>query len=219
MQRQSPPRAPVHITLLDKFGVGSGGSGAAAGLVHPFAPTGKICWHGLEGFAATKQSVRAAQAAADALAATGVHIENVGQHDFDHQQLSGVPSSQSTIFRQQETDAANGSNTLSAYAASAQQYAVTRQRGILRIGSDAKQTWRLINHMREAQAEGQDVCNSAVISAKEAHAVAPGLSEQRLQQAVTWLAARSKRAKEWQREEELLKLGVHFHNIYLVGTC
>lgn len=41
-QKQSPRGAPVRVTVYDAVGIGAGGSGAAAGLLHPFAPTGKV---------------------------------------------------------------------------------------------------------------------------------------------------------------------------------
>jgi glycine/D-amino acid oxidase-like deaminating enzyme len=43
VQKQSSRQAPVRVTVYDAVGIGAGGSGAAAGLLHPFAPTGKVC--------------------------------------------------------------------------------------------------------------------------------------------------------------------------------
>lgn len=42
LQKQSSSHAPVHVTVYDAVGIGAGGSGAAAGLLHPFTPTGKV---------------------------------------------------------------------------------------------------------------------------------------------------------------------------------
>jgi glycine/D-amino acid oxidase-like deaminating enzyme len=49
LQKQSSPGRAVHVTLVDAVGIGAGGSGAAAGLLHPFSPKGKVglptsCW-------------------------------------------------------------------------------------------------------------------------------------------------------------------------------
>lgn len=49
MQKQSSSHAPVHVTVYDAVGIGAGGSGAAAGLLHPFAPTGKVSMRRLLG--------------------------------------------------------------------------------------------------------------------------------------------------------------------------
>jgi glycine/D-amino acid oxidase-like deaminating enzyme len=43
LQKQSSPGHAVHVTLIDAVGIGAGGSGAAAGLLHPFTPKGKVC--------------------------------------------------------------------------------------------------------------------------------------------------------------------------------
>lgn len=33
---------PMQLQLFDAFGLGAGGSGAAAGLLHPYTPRGKV---------------------------------------------------------------------------------------------------------------------------------------------------------------------------------
>ena len=33
---------PLHLELFDAYGLGAGGSGAAAGLLHPYTPRGKV---------------------------------------------------------------------------------------------------------------------------------------------------------------------------------
>jgi hypothetical protein len=43
VQKQSSRQVPIRVTVYDAVGIGAGGSGAAAGLLHPFAPTGKVC--------------------------------------------------------------------------------------------------------------------------------------------------------------------------------
>lgn len=35
-------RAPIAVTLFDGAGLGGGASGAAAGLLHPFTPRGRV---------------------------------------------------------------------------------------------------------------------------------------------------------------------------------
>lgn len=42
VQKLSGPGHAVHVTLVDAVGIGAGGSGAAAGLLHPFTPRGKV---------------------------------------------------------------------------------------------------------------------------------------------------------------------------------
>jgi hypothetical protein len=40
------------VLVYDIGSIGHGASGAAAGILHPFSPKGKLTWCGLEGFAA-----------------------------------------------------------------------------------------------------------------------------------------------------------------------
>jgi glycine/D-amino acid oxidase-like deaminating enzyme len=42
LQKHSSPSHAVHVTVVDAVGIGAGGSGAAAGLLHPFTPKGKV---------------------------------------------------------------------------------------------------------------------------------------------------------------------------------
>jgi hypothetical protein len=42
VQDAAPPGRPVEVTVVDAVGIGAGGSGAAAGLLHPFTPKGKV---------------------------------------------------------------------------------------------------------------------------------------------------------------------------------
>jgi len=63
---RSSPDAPIHIDLYDSFGLGAGGSGAAAGLLHPYTPRGKVLWRGVEAFQDALRLVGAAEAAVDA---------------------------------------------------------------------------------------------------------------------------------------------------------
>lgn len=65
VQKQSSRQAPVRVTVYDAVGIGAGGSGAAAGLLHPFAPTGKVLWRAQEAMEAALELLAAAEAAAE----------------------------------------------------------------------------------------------------------------------------------------------------------
>jgi glycine/D-amino acid oxidase-like deaminating enzyme len=56
---------PVQLELFDAFGLGAGGSGAAAGLLHPFTAKGKLLWMGAEAFEEALRLVEAAEAYCD----------------------------------------------------------------------------------------------------------------------------------------------------------
>jgi len=50
---------PCHITVFDPCQPGSGGaSRVAAGLLHPFSPSSKLLWNGLEAFRLATQVIR-----------------------------------------------------------------------------------------------------------------------------------------------------------------
>ena len=53
----------AHVWLYDAYGIGEGASGAAAGLLHPFTPRGKLLWGGLEGYRATLHLINVADTA------------------------------------------------------------------------------------------------------------------------------------------------------------
>jgi hypothetical protein len=55
------------VELYDAYGIGEGASGAAAGLLHPFTPRGKLLWGGLEGYRATLHLIDVADTARGAL--------------------------------------------------------------------------------------------------------------------------------------------------------
>lgn len=52
---------PLSVDLFDAYGLGAGGSGAAAGLIHPFNPKGRILWRGVEAFEDALRLVDAAE--------------------------------------------------------------------------------------------------------------------------------------------------------------
>ncbi|EIE18262.1 FAD dependent oxidoreductase [Coccomyxa subellipsoidea C-169] len=53
---------PVDVHLFDGAGLAGGASGAAAGLLHPFSPKGKLLWHGEEAMGAALELLAVANA-------------------------------------------------------------------------------------------------------------------------------------------------------------
>ena len=51
----------VHIDMFDAFGIGSGATGVAAGLLHPFGVSGKLLWQGQVAYAAAAELVQESQ--------------------------------------------------------------------------------------------------------------------------------------------------------------
>lgn len=71
-RRDAPDCPAVSLHLYEAHGLGAGGSGAAAGLLHPYTPRGKLLWRGMEAFAdALFLTAAAESAAAKAAAAAG----------------------------------------------------------------------------------------------------------------------------------------------------
>ena len=70
--QRSSSISPIRLDLYDAFGLGSGGSGAAAGLLHPYTPRGKVLWNGLEAF---KDAVQLVDAAQDAVSSSSTEEE------------------------------------------------------------------------------------------------------------------------------------------------
>ncbi|DBA97380.1 TPA: hypothetical protein ACH3X1_015107 [Trebouxia sp. C0004] len=58
---------PVTIHLYDIAGLGSGGSGAAGGLLHPFSPKGKVLWQGQQAFETALELIALAEDGAQQL--------------------------------------------------------------------------------------------------------------------------------------------------------
>lgn len=79
MQKSASEEACVQITVYDVHGLGGGASGAAAGLLHPFSPKGKLTWLGMEGLSASVSLIKAAEAADPRLKQqnTRKHVEPV----------------------------------------------------------------------------------------------------------------------------------------------
>ncbi|KAL4528602.1 hypothetical protein Ndes2437A_g03161 [Nannochloris sp. 'desiccata'] len=67
LMKLSTPQNPIQIELFDAYGLGAGGSGAAAGLLHPYTPRGKLLWQGLPAFQASLDLVNAAEEAHNVL--------------------------------------------------------------------------------------------------------------------------------------------------------
>lgn len=51
----------IHIDIFDAFGIGSGATGVAAGLLHPFGVSGKLLWQGHIAYAAAEELVQESQ--------------------------------------------------------------------------------------------------------------------------------------------------------------
>lgn len=62
--RVSCPSTPVHVHVFDGAGIGAGGSGAAAGLLHPLNKNGKLLWRGEESVGEALQLLGVAEEAA-----------------------------------------------------------------------------------------------------------------------------------------------------------
>lgn len=74
VQESAPAGTSTRIVVYDVGSVGHGASGAAAGLLHPFQPKGKLVWKGMEGFEATQRLMRVSQDALSAQPGTAFHL-------------------------------------------------------------------------------------------------------------------------------------------------
>ena len=164
----------VTVDIYDKYGIGSGGSGAAAGILHPFTPKGAVAWMGIEAYAATCNLVSIAAAAAAAAAAARQYGAGAAA------QLAHEPLRSSQVL-----DAGCES--------SAGQ--IVRRTGILRLGAHAQQSWELVTNLQAAQAAHGQLCGGVPVTAAEARALHPGLSEQSLAAARQWRAPKLKERK------------------------
>lgn len=59
----------IHVDVYDSVGIAAGGSGAAAGLLHPLTPRGKLLWRGPDAMRDALELVEVAEAAAARCAA------------------------------------------------------------------------------------------------------------------------------------------------------
>ncbi|KAG2484622.1 hypothetical protein HYH03_016576 [Edaphochlamys debaryana] len=87
LMRRAPRGRPLHLHLYDAAGIAAGGSGAAAGMLHPYSPRGKLLWRAAEAMEASLEAVAAAEAAAASMpaAATGelaAALAGVGEGPF-----------------------------------------------------------------------------------------------------------------------------------------
>lgn len=55
-------RERIQLDVYDAFEIGSGATGVAAGLIHPFSPSGKVLWQGLTAHHHAERLIQAAQA-------------------------------------------------------------------------------------------------------------------------------------------------------------
>ena len=62
LRQASSRKRRVIIDVYDTNGIGYGATGVAAGLIHPFAPSGKLLWRGTEAFEDAVELVNAATA-------------------------------------------------------------------------------------------------------------------------------------------------------------
>ena len=67
LMKHSSLHNPIQIELFDAYGLGAGGSGAAAGLLHPYTPRGTFLWQGLPAFQASLDVINAAEADSNTL--------------------------------------------------------------------------------------------------------------------------------------------------------
>jgi hypothetical protein len=178
LQKQAKPQDCVKITVFDSHGLGSGGSGAAAGLLHPFTPKGAIAWNGNEGLAATLRLVAAVSAASE-------DPEGVAS---DAKKCPCPGTASARTFDAQLTTAPP----------------LLRHCGILRLGAHAQQTWELVTNLRNAKDSGVDTCGGRPVTAEAARKLAPGLASKRLEEARTWKVPRG---REGASVRALRKLG------------
>ena len=196
VQALSDASEQVHVSVIDSHGIGSGASGAAAGLLHPFTPRGGISWMGTEGFAATSRLAAAAEAALERAQAAHNHAalseqrhcqaaQAIPEHDQPAQ--SELDESVQAVLKQRRVAApTTASHTLGGAEAVAAATSVVRRRGILRIGAQARQTWQLVTMLESAAAAGHDTCGAVPVTAAEARELVPGLADESLAEAVTW---------------------------------
>jgi glycine/D-amino acid oxidase-like deaminating enzyme len=78
----STPQNPIQIELFDAYGLGAGGSGAAAGLLHPYTPRGKLLWQGLAAFQASLDLVNTAEEANIMLHHTSLEMKSRKKRQF-----------------------------------------------------------------------------------------------------------------------------------------
>ena len=183
LQEQADPRLAVRVTVFDAAGLGGGASRAAAGLLHPYNPKGKLVWKGREGFRCTLHLAAAAEAALAAQASQRSSADDEVHREAERQSERCVT----------QPCAARGP--------------VLYRNGILRIGANAKQSWELVCNLAEADAAGDNVAAGVPVSAEEALRLVPGLSQGCLQAAVTWQAAKR---RETPRVQELRARGASF---------
>ena len=62
-QQQQQEHPPIQVDPYDAYSLGAGGSGAAAGLLHPYSPKGKVLWKGKEAYREAVALVREAEEA------------------------------------------------------------------------------------------------------------------------------------------------------------
>ncbi|KAG2436276.1 hypothetical protein HXX76_006587 [Chlamydomonas incerta] len=157
--KRTPRGRPVHLHLYDAAGIAAGGSGAAAGLLHPYSPRGKLLWRGQEAMDEALQLVAAAEAA-HAAAEAGPSAQQLagagGGGPFVWR--DGLVRSAATI--KQSADFAKAGQAAAAAAAAARQAPVTQKP---EVGSSV------------GGSGGSSSTRIRVLSAAELEALVPGL--------------------------------------------
>ncbi|KAG1668890.1 hypothetical protein FOA52_016059 [Chlamydomonas sp. UWO 241] len=96
--------SPIELVVIDAHGIAAGGSGSAAGLLHPYSPRGKMLWKGEEAMAVALQLVEVAAAHERRERSSG---SGVGSSS------SGGSSSSSSGFSQDSSSSSSGSGDCS----------------------------------------------------------------------------------------------------------
>lgn len=78
----------VHIDMFDAFGIGSGATGVAAGLLHPFGVSGKLLWQGRAAYAAAEELVQESQRVNPEIFARSMGIFRPAKNDKQRRQFA-----------------------------------------------------------------------------------------------------------------------------------
>ncbi|MEW5299269.1 MAG: hypothetical protein WDW36_002301 [Sanguina aurantia] len=93
--KQVPSGTAVELHLIDVTGIAAGGSGAAAGLLHPFSPKCKLLWQGGQAMSAALELIGAAEAALE---------QTLGRPALTFPSPAGDPAAQPCIGSKPLTD-------------------------------------------------------------------------------------------------------------------
>ena len=144
---------PPHLTLFEPFGLGAGGTGAAAGLIHPFAPTGKPMWRGAEAFREAEALVAVAEA----------HRERQEERERRGGEGQGGEG---------EGEGGGGLSSLQSRPSLSEPLSVSSRSRMLRPAEDARQARDFARRGTQRSSE----CSATPVSGAEARRVLPGVS-------------------------------------------